>query len=135
MRKVLKRTATGKYADRLEGMTEFAARVAKELLEAYPDVDYFDLEGFFDKAFGCQYALAMMREGLEIKESDCLKVGDSVKIIGTADCLGKEIECIPIGRCATVEYLDEQNGYVCVKCPNSLPFWYAMTAIERIKED
>ena len=135
MRKTLKRTATGKYADRLEGMTEFAARVAKELLEAYPEVDYYDLEGFFNVTFGHQYALAQLREGLEIKESDCLKVGDSVKIIGTVDCFIGDIECLPIGSCATVVDIDEKNNRVCVKCPDSLPFWYRMQDIERIKED
>lgn len=135
MRKTMKRTATGKYAERLEGMTEFAARIAKELLEAYPDMDYFDLEHNFNAAFGHQYALAMLQEGLTIKESDCLKVDDTVKIVGTADCFVGDIECLPIGSYATVVEIDEQNNYVCVKCPNSLPFWYAMTAIERIKED
>ena len=135
MRKIMRRTATGKYADRLEGMTEFTSRVAKELLEAYPDIDFFDLEHQFNAAFGHQYALAMAHEGLEIEENDCLKVDDAVKIIGTADCLIGDIECLPIGSYATVVEIDEQNNYVCVKCPNSLPFWYAMTAIEHIKED
>lgn len=59
------RTEKGKFAYQLEGIREFTANVAKDLLKKYPDVDYFDLETQFNSAFGHQYALAMMKENVE----------------------------------------------------------------------
>lgn len=135
MRKIITRTNNGKFAYQLDEIREFAARVAAELLEKYPDVDYFDLEKQFDSAFGHQYALAMMREILEHQNAYPVQIGDTVKIIGTVNCNGTEVECIPIGKYATVIAINEKEECVCVKCHNSYPFWYHMKDIEPLKED
>ena len=55
----------GKYAHELEGMDEYAEKVAKELCAMYPNVDILDIDYIFAKSFGFAMSMAHLRENEE----------------------------------------------------------------------
>ena len=65
MRKPFERTNNGKYVHELEGIEEYAFKVAEELCEMYPDVDIIDIEYIFAKKFGFAMTMANLRENAE----------------------------------------------------------------------
>lgn len=59
-RKTIERV-NGQMKTHLEGITEFAMIVAKDLCEKYPEVDFFDLECMFKREFDFQMSLQVLK--------------------------------------------------------------------------
>ena len=62
-----------------------------------------------------------------------IKVGDSVKVIGTSMCGGRECELIPIGTVCIVQEVDELIDGTCVliRDPYKNDFWYLEKDVEK----
>ena len=59
-RKTIERV-NGRFVKRLEGISDFAEKVAKELCEKYPDVDFFDIKYSFDTAFNHAMSMEILK--------------------------------------------------------------------------
>ena len=64
-RKIIARTNQGQYVNFPKDIDKFAKKVAEELCEKYPDVDFFDLEHIFDGQFHFAMAMELMKYGSE----------------------------------------------------------------------
>lgn len=53
-REWLERTEAGQFKNSLEGMDEYAGKVAKELCEMFPDVQIMDIQHIFESSFRWQ---------------------------------------------------------------------------------
>ena len=74
-RKPIERTKQGQYVKHLEGMREFTEKVAKELCERYPDVDFFDMQIMFERDFNFAMSMELLKYGSERnKDEDKPKV-------------------------------------------------------------
>ena len=47
---------------KVDGIDEFAKETANNLLEKYPDIDFYDLMYLFEISFRYQYSVAMLIE-------------------------------------------------------------------------
>lgn len=68
-RKTIERV-NGRFAKRLEGIDDFAKKVAKELCEKYPDVDFFDIKYSFDTAFNFAMSMEILKYSAEPSKKD-----------------------------------------------------------------
>lgn len=68
-RKTIERV-NGRFAKKLEGIGDFAEKVAKELCERYPDVDFFDIKYSFDTAFNFAMSMEILRYSAEPSKKD-----------------------------------------------------------------
>lgn len=51
-----------RFEKRVDGIDEFAKETANNLLEKYPDIDFYDLMYLFEISFRYQYSVAMLIE-------------------------------------------------------------------------
>ena len=65
MRKPFERTNNGKYVHELEGINEYADKVARELCSMYPNVDVIDIDYIFMKNFSFAMTMVNLRENAE----------------------------------------------------------------------
>jgi hypothetical protein len=68
-RKTIERV-NGRFAKSLEGMDDFAKKVVKELCEKYPDIDFFDLEFSFKRAFNFAMSLELLEYSAKPSKED-----------------------------------------------------------------
>ena len=63
-RRIIPRTEDGRMetTQTQDDIMKYADEVACNLLEIFPDIDFFDLENVFDKSFRFAYSRAIARE-------------------------------------------------------------------------
>lgn len=76
-RRPIERTKKGQYVKHLEGMREFAEKVAKELCEKYPDVDFFDMRIMFENDFNFAMSMELVKYASEVRDDEMTKVEES----------------------------------------------------------